>query len=397
MTEKKSLIRENFYKTEMMLRNQGIYPVEGYPIASLFYAYLLYFGFTALIPLLGFCNIIFAESSERMGMLSNSFIFFEMGVSMFKHWPFIRHPDITKKMMDKWTTEMFTSDEPMEMPIIKKSLKAIDFVFYLFLAFSIGGPVGLTLNVLFSSHDELKLDIYTFGVDVIHNKFLYVLTNVYLIIGYVHGTLGHFAVDIFIAGLMSHCSLQLSLIKFRLENMDKYLDKDLRSVQDDNTFTEEVNDEIYRRISHCVDHYDTVMNYVKEIEDMYSVAAFSQFLAGSLVYAICLLYFMQLKALDFNFVYILTFFFPMIMVVFTYCYYGDRISEESSSIGGAIFSSPFYNYNKKCNSSLIILMEKTKRPIKFTAGKLLELSLDTFVLIIKRSYSLLAVLRNYNN
>ncbi|KAJ8943735.1 hypothetical protein NQ318_007183 [Aromia moschata] len=72
-------------------------------------------------------------------------------------------------------------------------------------------------------------------------------------------------------------------------------------------------------------------------------------------------------------------------------------SRQSDSIVNAIYMSEWYNYDNKSKKALITLMERAKRPMVVTAGKLLDLSLVTFTTIIRRSYSLLAVLKNYSN
>ncbi|CAH1374448.1 unnamed protein product [Tenebrio molitor] len=65
-----------------------------------------------------------------------------------------------------------------------------------------------------------------------------------------------------------------------------------------------------------------------------------------------------------------------------------------NSLTSAIYMSKWYDYTPQSKKALLILMERCKRPINITAGKVLEVSLETFILILKRSYSLLAVLKS---
>lgn len=41
----------------------------------------------------------------------------------------------------------------------------------------------------------------------------------------------------------------------------------------------------------------------------------------------------------------------------------------------------WYDYDIKSKKALIILMERSKRPITLSAGKILEMSLDTFTMV----------------
>ncbi|RZC41685.1 7tm 6 domain containing protein, partial [Asbolus verrucosus] len=66
----------------------------------------------------------------------------------------------------------------------------------------------------------------------------------------------------------------------------------------------------------------------------------------------------------------------------------------SNTLTTSIYMGNWYEYDTKSKKVLLILMERSKVPMKVTAGKLLDLSLETFTTVLKRSYSLLAVLKN---
>ncbi|KAJ8937116.1 hypothetical protein NQ318_012974, partial [Aromia moschata] len=67
----------------------------------------------------------------------------------------------------------------------------------------------------------------------------------------------------------------------------------------------------------------------------------------------------------------------------------------SSSIRNAIYMSDWYNFDEKSKQAIMIVMERAERPMVVTAGKIIDLSLETFTTILRRAYSLLAVLNNY--
>ncbi|RZB40583.1 7tm 6 domain containing protein [Asbolus verrucosus] len=70
-------------------------------------------------------------------------------------------------------------------------------------------------------------------------------------------------------------------------------------------------------------------------------------------------------------------------------------TSESNNLTKAIYMSQWYEYDVKSRKALIILMESSQKPVIVTAGKILDVSLETFGIVLKRSYSLLALLRNY--
>ncbi|CAG9860769.1 unnamed protein product, partial [Phyllotreta striolata] len=240
---------------------------------------------------------------------------------------------------------------------------------------------------------ELQLPIWL-PVDVSNNTFLYAVANTYVVTGYLHAVCGHLSVDMLIQSYLLYCATQHRLIKFKQENIEKYFKKKTKRVSHETTTEGLLQKKIYDQIIQCIKVYDAVFGYAGEMEDMYSFGIFSQLFVVSLIFSICA--YSLTKATSFvDILYILSFTIPMILSMFLYCYPGTLIIEESTSIGEAIFKSPWYTYDKRTKILLLTFVERTNKPIKVTVGKLVDLSLETFVLIMNRSYSLIAVLQNF--
>jgi hypothetical protein len=54
---------------------------------------------------------------------------------------------------------------------------------------------------------------------------------------------------------------------------------------------------------------------------------------------------------------------------------------QSNGLTTAVYMSRWYEYDIKSRKALIILMERSKKPIVITVGKVVELSLATFTLV----------------
>ncbi|XP_026481450.1 odorant receptor 49a-like [Ctenocephalides felis] len=67
---------------------------------------------------------------------------------------------------------------------------------------------------------------------------------------------------------------------------------------------------------------------------------------------------------------------------------------QSGLLPQAAFSSSWMNAEMPVKKNIIIFMERSKRPLKIYAGKMLELSLQTFSTIINSSYRYYAVLQH---
>ncbi|CAG9860767.1 unnamed protein product [Phyllotreta striolata] len=392
MTNQDSAIRKSFKFSEVSMNLNGLLPGEKYQLLYTIYSYVLLIIYIIMIPVLGYMNIIMAKPGSRVDLFQKSFVYLELFISVFKHWPFITKPDQTKRLLNRWNESIFNTDVDIDKHIIHESIRRFKLMRFLFFLMTVMSPLLLIQSIIFSSHDDLKLPIWV-PVDIYNNTMLYTITNVYVVTGYIHGVFGYFSVDFLIAGYILYCATQIRLIKFKLENMDKYVEKEA-IIDPQKTTTDGLpHKKIYDQIIQCIKVYDAVFGHAQELENVYSIGIFSQFFVGSMVLSICMYNLSKVNTLM-NLAYVLSFLIPTALLLYLYCDQGTLIIEESTTIGAAIFKSPWYTYDKKTKMLLYTFMERTKKPIKFTVGKLVDLSLETFVVIINRSYSLLALLKN---
>ncbi|KAJ3666964.1 hypothetical protein Zmor_002380 [Zophobas morio] len=149
-------------------------------------------------------------------------------------------------------------------------------------------------------------------------------------------------------------------------------------------------------IKNCIRHHQTIINFVYEYQNAsqwwFSVSfrkahSLSDYSASKSV--------KSTLELDIYFLIAMNYLSLLFFQIFFYCYYGTLLIEESKTLPTAVYMSRWYEYNIQTKKTLNILMERSKRPMVVTAGKLFDLSLDTFTTVLKRAYSLVAVLGNY--
>ncbi|XP_064212292.1 odorant receptor Or1-like [Tribolium castaneum] len=179
------------------------------------------------------------------------------------------------------------------------------------------------------------------------------------------------------AGLASHATTQLKILKnnlqFLSEDADQVIAQQLtkaRIIQD--------------KIRFCIIHHNAILDFVDYYENVYSGIVFSQFIASVFVEPFSVIFFAMV-------IFLVT----VLSQIFLYSYYGTLLFEENNTLTNAVYMGQWYTYDVTSRKALIILMERSKRPMTVRAGKVLDLSLETFTTILRRAYSLLAVLKNY--
>ncbi|XP_018401483.1 PREDICTED: odorant receptor 13a-like [Cyphomyrmex costatus] len=77
---------------------------------------------------------------------------------------------------------------------------------------------------------------------------------------------------------------------------------------------------------------------------------------------------------------------------FIFCYAGEYLNNKSKEIGFAAYSSTWYNMKYKDSRVLLFIILRSQKPLTLTAGKMIDLSLQSFTSIMNASGSYLSVL-----
>ncbi|XP_053999466.1 odorant receptor 4-like [Hylaeus anthracinus] len=142
------------------------------------------------------------------------------------------------------------------------------------------------------------------------------------------------------------------------------------------------------------DHVE-ILSLSKNTEEALREICFMEILESTM--AICLLeYYCLVEWENSDVVAILTYFILLVSFTFNiliFCYIGEVLSEECSQISPAAYDIEWYDLPAKKASGLILVNAISLYPPKLTAGKIVDLSLNTFTIVMKSSVIYLNLLR----
>ncbi|XP_019698022.1 putative odorant receptor 85d isoform X2 [Harpegnathos saltator] len=164
------------------------------------------------------------------------------------------------------------------------------------------------------------------------------------------------ASDCFFSGLLLHICCQIEILEYRLSRI--------------------ANNQA--KLRECVLHHYRI---------------FDQFIGACLVVC-CLL--LRLTISTSSFMYIETVMCTgcALIAIFYYCWFGNEVRLKSIQLSENIYKMEWPDFNndvKKC--FLIIMNRATSLPIKFTSAHIVPLNLESFVVVLKTSYSVFNLMR----
>nr|ALD51380.1 odorant receptor 84 [Locusta migratoria] len=152
----------------------------------------------------------------------------------------------------------------------------------------------------------------------------------------------------------------------------------------------------YRRLVHCILFHQQIIQSVHEMESLLSPSVLTQFATSTLV--ICFTAFAvttstKKQEMPAYATYLATMFYELFM----YCWYGNELLEQSDRLRLSAYSSAWPDAGGHFQHSLCIVLSRAQRPVCLTAAKLYKLSRETFLVLLKGSYTYFALLHQMND
>ncbi|KAG8034014.1 hypothetical protein G9C98_008495, partial [Cotesia typhae] len=178
-------------------------------------------------------------------------------------------------------------------------------------------------------------------------------------------------------GVMIQNSSQLRILKHRLENFTQIITKHRQ--QENITKSHFSVRSLERKVlEKLINHHQVIIQYSRLSNDVFSPVIFVQYSLSSLILCMCVQSLTKLAFMGPEFVFLLVFLSCMLMEIYLYCWYGNEVMLESVDLSVSIYKMNWYFLTNECKKDLLMMKKQTLKPIKYTSGTLIELSLDSF-------------------
>ncbi|NP_001091790.1 candidate olfactory receptor [Bombyx mori] len=194
--------------------------------------------------------------------------------------------------------------------------------------------------------------------------------------------------DAFMATILGQCKTQFTILRIKFETLPTRAKQALRCDSEQNY------DEVLMRLFHdCLKHYQKIVDTTSSLQSIFSSAILIQFGIGAWILCMAAYKIVNLSVLSIEFASMILFISCILTELFLYCYYGNEVSTESDRLVTSIYSMEWVGARLGFQRGLLVLLERARRPVRPAAGLVIPLSLQTFLKIIKSSYTFYAVLR----
>ncbi|XP_063383326.1 odorant receptor 46a-like [Cydia fagiglandana] len=302
----------------------------------------------------------------------------------------------------------FKVKEPEHREIIRKSIKRARFVMTYYSSMCVGAvsvgilmPLAEQFEVLPTNVEYPYFDVYkspAYGIIYIHHIYYKPATCI------IDGVM-----DTILAAFIASAIGQIDVLAFDLRNFNLIVERRRKTLPFAGVNNKSINHmplvNDQESTQHCqravfkdiIKHHNSIIKYVSLIESAFSLASALQLMLSVMVLCLVGIQFLSIEepsSHPIQIAWMAIYLTCMLIEVFIICWFGDELIWKSWELHQAAFDSPWPSTDSKTAMFIVIFMERCKRPLRVTAGKIFTLSLDTYTNLINWSYKAFAVMRN---
>ncbi|XP_044587974.1 uncharacterized protein LOC123267419 [Cotesia glomerata] len=236
----------------------------------------------------------------------------------------------------------------------------------------------------------------------------------------IYGLISLMMIEITLWGLLRWTTVQIEVLSYNYKNCNRYLsmqksyspetklvvkkspvydpeDEEMEIKQfllfdDDKHDAVEINC-FQWRIRYCIKHHQRIVEIVNRLNDTLSSCLMAQFAVSTLIF--CLNGFLAVtfphdkKRLMRSIFFLLVGF----IQIFYWCRFGNELKFQADYLTTSQWMSGWENnFNSELRNYITVAMIRTMKPVEIKAGGLFVLSMETFLSILKNSYSVFVLL-----
>ncbi|THK32911.1 odorant receptor 89 [Diachasma alloeum] len=200
--------------------------------------------------------------------------------------------------------------------------------------------------------------------------------------------------DTIIFGILMQICTQFNMLKCRLKMIvDEFDAKQImmRSASDPMILRS-----YEKYIVDCVKYHTAIFRISKKINYIFNSIIFVQYSASAIVICVSVLLISQMPMSSPKFMTVAMYVACMLLQILMFCAAGNEVTLECESLTTTIYNTKWYLLSPSMKKCLGLMMVRTLRPVIFVSHHIIILSLQSFCILLKSSYSAYTMLQQFS-
>ncbi|CAH1173780.1 unnamed protein product [Phaedon cochleariae] len=392
----------------------NMYPKLNSP--SVIFRYILrfsiFFGFFFMGIVAGELINWYLSVGDLQAMVNASFLTLSNIVSMVKFYAIFRHQNRLSILLESTNREEFRPKNQQQKYILREHINTMNIISLLMYGGCIFTCAFWAICPFTEKNGPYMPIAAWMPFDTSKESTYFGVIFAYEIIGTVIGGLTDLSADCLITGFLMVVCAQLKVLNNSLVNIRQFALRELqngnmicRYYDDDDEVDIDVEPEkigeklqavMDRKLIDCVIHHRSIIEFAEEVTFLFNHSILGQFIVSVIIICTTLFEMTQVSFPSVKFFSLILYQYCMLMEIFIMCYFGNEVIIESNKLTNFAYHCDWTPCSLQFKGNLLFFMTRSQMVLKLYAGGFFTLSLDTFVRILKSSWSYFAVLIQVN-
>ncbi|XP_017785451.1 PREDICTED: odorant receptor Or1-like [Nicrophorus vespilloides] len=378
-----SAVAPNFFVMHLL----GIWPTKTSTRLYKTYAVIITSFVFFLYIISELVNIVISFGDLEL-ITQASFLFLTHMAQLVKLYFFGRYRNRIQSLTDSLERRVFQPRNGRQLVMVKRSMRRATVTYYVLISMSIATcSLWAVFPMIEVGENGMELPLsayYPFSTDL---TIVFNVIFAYQILSTAINAATNVSMDTTTSGFMSLVCGQLDILNDSLIHVKDFAEEQIssdRSISLDAAMEE--------NLVHCVDHHRNILQMTEEIGTLFGITTLSQFAAGAIIICITMFELTLVSLFSIKFVSMVLYQGCILVEILVYCWFGNEIILRSSKIANSAYHSDWTDSPTSYKRKLLLIMTRSRVPIKLYAGNFFTLSLETFMTILRTSWSYFAVL-----
>nr|QBB72944.1 odorant receptor [Protaetia brevitarsis] len=196
--------------------------------------------------------------------------------------------------------------------------------------------------------------------------------------------------DILLVTILAHLTIQFMI----LNNAFKTIRTRSKRMNQNADGTDENEGVILSKLlGEYIEHHLRVLELAEEMEELCNMVYLLIF-TSSVILLCFLLFQMSLYPIgSVEFIHNISYYGIIAYQIGMYCFWGNEVTLQAEEVAVAVAEADWVGAPRSVMKAMVVIIARSQKPLYMTAGKFVNLSIDTFMRVIKGSFSYFMVLQ----
>ncbi|CAG9858432.1 unnamed protein product, partial [Phyllotreta striolata] len=346
--------------------------VESSKFDYLYYLYWAVINISTVIYILQKIKYVTDFAGDTYGIVGAFFILPISMTANVRSYSFFKYRKEFNELFTSLDEDIFQPQDANELAIMSKMLKFFSFYQHVLYVWSGVTMTGCQMGKLVfgvSDQPDDGQEHCEAAMSTKHGLFVYLYQTMCVTMLLVFNLIS----DLFMVGFCLFLGAQCDRLSYMLENLKE------RDVVD---------------IKALAEYYKRILRFASNVEKLFGTIYFTFFFACLAAYGTTLFMFSITEPLSFRYFHMIEYICAIFGMLFTPCWFGTTVRKKSEKLQTAAYSANWVDSGKNFKNDLLIFMSMVQSPIQFRAWNLIPLNLESYMGVVKTSFSYYTVLDN---